>query len=126
MKTLLSVTAVLETVVGIGLVVAPTQLVALLSGATLDGSAALVVARLAGGALLSLALACWIARGDERSKAARGVVSAMLLYNLAASAVFIYAALVLGLTAFAIWPIAIGHGALAGWCAVCLRSPHSG
>ena len=39
------------------------------------------VARIAGAALLSLGVACWLARKDDRSPAATAIIAATLLYN---------------------------------------------
>jgi hypothetical protein len=69
------------------LLVSPTLVVAFLLGASLEAPAALVVARMAGAALLSLGCACWLARNDGPNRAVRGMVAAMLLYNSVAVAV---------------------------------------
>ena len=86
-RTLLIVTALVETAAGVTLLVSPPLVAALLLGASLDAPAASVVARVAGAALLSLGGACWLARDDGPSRARRGLVAAMLLYNSAAGAV---------------------------------------
>jgi hypothetical protein len=121
MKNLLVVSAALEAVTGIALMVSPASPVSLLVGAVLDTPGGLVVARVAGAALLALGLACWLARDDGRSRAARGLVAGMLLYDAAAVAVLIYAGLGLRLLAIGLWPAVVLHAALALWCVVCLR-----
>ncbi len=57
-KALLTTTAIVEVAVGIPLVAVPAWLAPILLGATLDGSAGLVVARIAGSALVSLGVVC--------------------------------------------------------------------
>ena len=84
MKHLLTLTAVIEVGAGVALVALPSLLVTLLLGSALDTPAAVTVGRVAGAALLALGVACWLARHDGRSRAATGLVAAMLLYNLAA------------------------------------------
>ena len=83
-RKLLIVTALVETATGLILLVSPTLVVAFLLGASLDAPAALVVARMAGAAVLSLGCACWLARNDPPRGAARALVAAMLLYNVGA------------------------------------------
>jgi hypothetical protein len=121
-KNLLVTEAVLETVTGIALTVAPAPLVALLIGVTLDAPGGPIAARVAGAALLALGLACWLARDDGRSRAGRGIVAAMLLYNAVAVAVLVYAGLDLKLSAIGLWPTVVLHVALALWCVVSLRN----
>jgi hypothetical protein len=121
MKKLLVVTALLEGVTGLALMVSPAPLVALLAGAALEAPGGPLVARVAGAALLALGLSCWLARADGPGRAAHGIVAAMLLYNAAVAAVLVYAGLGLRLTAIGLWPAVGLHGALACWCVVCLR-----
>lgn len=121
MKPLLIITAVIECATGIALIVAPAPPVMMLAGAALDTTGGLLVARLAGAALLALGLACWRARRDVQSQAARGLVAAMLVYNVAVSAVLVYAGLGLKLSAVGLWPAALLHLALSVWCIACLR-----
>jgi hypothetical protein len=121
MKRLLIVSAWLEAVTGVALMVWPAPPVLLLVGAALDTTGGLIIARVAGAALLSLGLACWLARDDGRSGAARGLVAAMLFYNAAALAVLLYAGLGLKLSAIGLWPAALLHLALTVWCIACLR-----
>jgi quinol-cytochrome oxidoreductase complex cytochrome b subunit len=119
-KKLLIVTAWLEAATGVALMVSPGPLVLMLVGATLDQTGGLIVARVAGAALLALGLGCWLARNDVRSQAARGVIAAMLLYNVAAVAVLAYAGLGLKLSGVGLWPAVVLHLALAFWCITCL------
>ena len=83
MKHLLTVTAVIEAGVGLALLVVPSVVIQLLLGAEISG-AAVTLARVAGTALLALGVACWLARSDVQSRAARGVVASILLYNFGA------------------------------------------
>jgi hypothetical protein len=121
MKPLLIVTAALEAATGLALLVSPTMVVSMLLGSALDTPGGLAVARVAGAALLALGLACWLASGDGQSRAGRGVVAGMLLYNVAAVAVLAHTGLALGLSGAGLWPTVGLHTALAVWCVACLR-----
>lgn len=121
MKNLLIATAGIEAATGLALLVLPSLVVSLLLGASLDAPSALVVARVAGVALLSLSVACWLARNDEWSRSAAGVVTAMLLYNVAIASVLAYAGTGLNLSGIGLWPAVVLHAALAAWCIACLR-----
>jgi len=123
-KKLLIVTALVETATGLMLLVSPTLVVAFLLGASLDAPAALVVGRIAGAALLSLGVACWLAR-DGLSLALRGLIAAMLLYNCAVAAVLAHAGAVVGFVGVLLWPAVALHAALAVWSGVA-AAPTSG
>jgi hypothetical protein len=121
MKTLLIVTAMVELGAGFALLSCPSAVAALLLGAPLEAPAALTVARVGGAALVALGVACWLARGDTQSRAARGLVSAMLLYNLGAVLILGVAGIWSQPVGVALWPAVMLHAAMAIWCTVCLR-----
>jgi len=115
------VTAFAETGVGLTMLLSPTLVARLLLGVSLDAPAAVIVGRIAGAALLSLGGACWLARDDGPSRAGRGLIAAMLVYNGAAVGVLAHAGAVVGLVGVLLWPAVAMHAALAIWCSGCLR-----
>jgi len=93
----------------------------LLLGASSDSPATLAVEFITGVALISLGVACWLARNDTESRAARGLVAALLFYNVAAAGVMAYAGAGLRLYGIGLWPTVVFHAAMAGWCLTSLR-----
>ncbi len=120
-KNLLMVSAAVEVGAGIALLAVPLVIVGLLIGTELDSPTALAIARLAGAALVTLGLVCWFASRDPGSRAAHGVVTAMLLYNLMAVAILLYVRMGVGLGGPGTWPAIVVHAALAAWCLACIR-----
>jgi len=118
MKQLLAVCAMIEAGAGAALISFPSAVVNLLLGAPLDAPAAVALGRLTGGALFALGIACWFSRGDTGSRAARGIVAAMLFYNLAAVAVFLLAGFGLKLAGVALWPVFLLQAAMTVCCLV--------
>jgi hypothetical protein len=116
MKSLLTVSALVELGAGAGLLCFPSASVAFLLGKPLQDSSNLIVALVCGGALLALGIACWLARGDEGSHAARGLVVAMLAYDVAAAIILASASLVHGLSGMGLWPAVVLHSGLSAWC----------
>lgn len=118
-KSLLSVTGVLEAGTGLALIAMPSVVVELLLGAAPATPVGVTVSRVVGAAMLSLGVACWLAREDGASRAAKGLVAAMLLYNLAVVAVLLLA----NLFGIAFWPVVLAHAGLAAWCIAGLSMP---
>lgn len=121
MKKLLITTALLESATGLGLVATPSLLATALLGGQLDSPASLIVARVAGVALIAIALACWLAREDFASRAARALVTALLVYNVGAGALFANAAITLQPPGLGIWLVVGIHALMAVWCITCLK-----
>jgi hypothetical protein len=126
LSRLLGIGAVLETPVGFGLLATPSAIASLLLGSPLSDTG-LVVARLAGGALLGLGIACWFARSAPIARAGLGVAGALLTYNIVACVTLVLVlpgpgsrALLLG--------AAVLHGLLAAALlgALAIRDRHRG
>ena len=119
LNTLNTTTAVIEAGIGLALLCLPSAVVELLLGAPLETPVALAMARVGGVALLTLGVACWLARDDRYSPAARGLVAALVLYNLGV-AVILGAAGVRSLpVGIVLWPAAVVlHIAMAVWCVI--------
>lgn len=118
MKTrlLFIVTAVLEVGIGVALLVSPALTVSILIGASFETAGDTVVGRVAGAALLSLGVASWLARNDEHSRAATGLIMSLLLYNVAVIVVLAYAGLGLRLFGIGLWPAVVLHAVMSVWC----------
>jgi len=119
MKMLLMIMAVVEAPIGAALFSLPKVIVPLLLGDPLDTPTGVVVGRLAGAAIFSLAVACWQERNGERG-AAMAIVGAMLVYNQASAVLMVYANVRLGLQSLFIWPGFVLHQVLAAWCILTL------
>ena len=112
------VSAVMEAGAGAALLAVPDLAIRLVFGSS-GTEAAVALGRLAGGALLSLGVACWLARHAGASAASSALVSGMLIYNAAV------VALVLAGSLGAIGPLLLGvtvlHGGMTLWCLLLLR-----
>ena len=115
------VTAAIEIGAGLTLLVAPAMIIPLLFGSAVDTFPATGVARLAGGALLALGAACWWARFDGASAAARALVGGLLVYNIAVVALATVGTL--GGPGPLQWAAVALHAAQAVWCVWALVGP---
>jgi riboflavin transporter FmnP len=116
MKLLLIIAALIEAPAGLTLLLMPGVATTVLLGTPLNTPTGLVAARIAGAALLALAIACWQARNGELGSPATGVVQAMLFYNFAAALVLVYAGIRLDLRSALLWPAIVLHLGLGVWC----------
>ena len=122
MKSLLMTTAVLEAGAGAALICLPLLFTTLLLGVPLTVPEAVVVARVGGAGLLALGVACWLARVDAHSRAAKALVAGILVYNAGAVIALGYAGAALQQIGIVLWPAVVLHVAMAGWCILCLRA----
>jgi hypothetical protein len=96
--------------------------VSILVGASFETMADSVVGRVAGAALLALGAASWLARNDEHSRAAIGLIVSLMLYNVGAVVVLAYAGVGLRLFGIGLWPAVALHAVMAVWCLNAVKS----
>ncbi len=120
MSRLLTLTAIIEAGTGLALLVVPPVVVQLLLSSTLETSAAVTLGRIAGAALLALGVTCWLARDDTESGAARGLVAAIVLYNVGAVVILGAVGIRSQQPGFALWPVVALHSVMAVWCVASL------
>jgi hypothetical protein len=119
-KLLLIVMALVESITGLGLLIAPSWVVELLLGDGLSSPQSLVLGRIMGSALISIGIACWRTSNGEASQ--RGaLVGSMLIYNVAVPLLLTWAAIADGIRGIAIWPACAVHFGLAIWCILGVR-----
>lgn len=87
MKKLISVASVIEIITGIALIITPLVVTWLLFASHITGTT-IIIARIAGFALLGLGLACYPSSDNQNSFSP--VVMGLLTYNLLISIYFIY------------------------------------
>jgi hypothetical protein len=117
---LLIVTALVEVGTGAALLAVPSLVAEVLLGVGLPSPQALVVARVAGAALVSVGVAGWLGRNGERV-AQSCLVVGMLIYNLGVPIVLLHARIASSLDGWGLWPAILLHGGLALWCVASLR-----
>jgi uncharacterized membrane protein len=121
----LMVTAFAEGGIGLLLLIWPFLPLALLLGVDHASSEVTICARIAGAALLALGVACWLGQFDKQQSAQFGLLSGILIYDLAAAVILAYAGLFVRLVGIALWPAVVLHAALAVWCVLCLSDKPS-
>lgn len=100
----------------------PSAAANLLLGAPLQQPAAFTVARIGGAGLLTLGVACWLARNDAQSPAARGLIAAMVIYNSGVALILGSAGVRSQSVGIILWPAVVLHTVMTAWCIMSLRS----
>jgi hypothetical protein len=118
LQKFLMLTSLLEGSTGVALIIAPSFVVDLLLGSPLADPIGVIITRVGGAALGSLALACWFSR---KSESINGLVIALLFYNLASIVLLAYAGLFETLNGIVLWPAVAMHSAMALWSAIGLN-----
>jgi len=108
---LLSVGGVLETLSGLGLLLDPAGGASALFGSSIEG-AGVAIGRIGGAGLLSLGIACWLARKTPTSPASVGVAWAYLAYNVVTCVTLVWASVALGGGSLPALGGAVLHGVL--------------
>jgi riboflavin transporter FmnP len=119
-RTLILVKFAVEVLAGLAFLIFPSALFFILLGVPLDASGAYVF-RMFGGAIFAIGVACWLAREDSASTAARGLITATAFYDFVFVAILLAARLVGGLSSLALWPTVVLHLGLAFTSLCCLR-----
>jgi hypothetical protein len=74
-----------------------------------------------GGAIFAIGVACWLARENSGSTAARGLITATAFYDFLFVAILLAARFVGGLSGIGLWPTVALHLGLAFSSLFCLR-----
>ncbi len=120
-KSLFLLTAVCEGGTGIALLLVPRVVGLALLGVDSPSPEVVIVSRVAGAALVAIAIACWFAEYGDRKVPQFGLLLGVAFYDLAAAGLLASAALVQKMTGFALWPAVIVHIAFALWAGMCCR-----
>lgn len=118
MKAFLFLTAILEGITGIILMLIPQIIVPLLLSSPLEGTGGIISARIAGIAITSLALACWFSKSNKNNS---GVMKSLLFYNFAIIAIFLYTRVTYELTSQFLGLVVVAHIGLGFWGVILLK-----
>jgi len=108
---LLGLGGVLETLAGLGLLVDPAGGALALFGSSMEGPG-VAIGRIGGGGLLSLGIACWLARRTPTAPASVGVAWGYLVYNVVTCVTLAWASVTLAGSSLPALGASILHGVL--------------
>jgi hypothetical protein len=107
-RAVLGIAATVEAVTGLFLLILPQFVVKLLLGVEVAPDA-IIIARVTGIALLALGIGCWLGRQMEDGGWA---LTAMLLYNILATAYLAYVGIGTEFVGLLLWPAVVVHALL--------------
>jgi hypothetical protein len=122
MKKFITLTAISEGLTGIALIAIPNTIVLFLLGKPTIGPEGKITAMLAGAAILSLAVICWMLR---ETPGLQKLVKGMLFYNCGIIAIAIYGVIWYGLTNVGLWFVMFAHAVLSVWGLITLMNKRS-
>ena len=111
----------MELLSGLGMLLAPSTVVSLALGVPLELSGRIALARFAGVILLGVGIACWVESNHSQSRAAIGLIVALLVYDVSVAVLLLLARLGEHLSGAALWPVVFLHSGLATWSLFCLK-----
>jgi hypothetical protein len=111
MKNFLKLTFLFEGFIGIALIFVPKLVVSILFETTLEGKGGIMIAMIAGAAIVSIALICWIMKEIPSNE----LVKILLFYNVAVVAIVIYGMLHLEIKGLGLWLVVVYHSVFAIW-----------
>ena len=120
-KALLTAIAAIELGTGVGLLLAPSTVAELLLGQPLGSGVPLVVGRVAGIALIAIALVCWLENASDRAGAPIPLLTGLLAYNSVVPLLLIHSCMANRTSGIGLWPAVVLHLAFALWIAACIR-----
>ncbi len=118
MKSLLTTTALLEGIAGLAMAMAPSFVVSVLFGISMNEHGTDLMVRLAGATLITVAIACWLSAKDAHSFV---LVKSMTVYNILTIALLFYAVFARGISGPGLWPALVFHFGMLVWCVYTLR-----
>ena len=108
-KVFLSSTAVIEALTGIGLILAPSTIVAVLFKTELSNPLERLLAMIAGAAICAVAMIAWLVRSLDNPSIA---LKMLIFYNIVVGGVLLYGIMALGFGGFVLWGVIIFHLAM--------------
>lgn len=116
----LLVKALSEGATGIALLATPAIVLSLLLGVSQPHAETLITARIAGAALVAIAISCWLARYDPRNPSQNGLLCGLLFYDAATAILLAFASIRWSLAGVGLWPAVALHSSMGVWCLACL------
>jgi hypothetical protein len=118
MKQFLIYTSIVEAITGILLVVLPVSIVSFLFEIEFNDKVGIILSMIAGAAIFSLSLICWLLRDHDVASLA---VQGLLAYNASITVILLYGRFSFGLQGWVLWSIIIFHGVQSLQCLRFLR-----
>jgi hypothetical protein len=115
-KLLLEAMAIINILAGVVMIVFPVFLSGAVLGVSLNEPAAIVVLRVAGVAILSLGIVCWMVASEGRSKPGKSLVTGLAIYNTLIMMIIAYTITIQNFTSPGLWVVILLHAIFAGWC----------